>query len=241
MKPGVGVEVASNMKRATVVLFVLVVFLSGLLTGHLLHRDSPAVHAVEVDALNGDLNGDSAVDITDAIYLLNFLFKRGSPPVAPRLRGASTVILVRHAEREPGACDDARLRPEGEERARELARVLARTDIDALVSSDCIRTRLTLEPLQEVLSASGKDLPIVPFASENDVVTHLENLESGSVAVVAGHSFTVLDIMVGLGLPESVRKIPVSGNHHDDLFVIQRCAGASPRLVHLRFPPFQDQ
>ncbi len=31
---------------------------------------------------NGDVNGDGALDISDAVYVLHFLFKGGDPPVA---------------------------------------------------------------------------------------------------------------------------------------------------------------
>jgi hypothetical protein len=54
------------------------------------------------------------------------------------------------------------------------------------------------------------------------------------VALVAGHSFTIPDLMKGLGVPEVV---VVSGTEYDNLWVVRFAATpASPSsLVHLRY------
>jgi hypothetical protein len=77
----------SVMKRSVLALFLLTVFLLtvALLLGRY-GRELPA-HAVEGGAGagvagNGDVNGDGRIDISDASYLLNFLFLGGPRPVA---------------------------------------------------------------------------------------------------------------------------------------------------------------
>ena len=217
--------------------FAITLFAAGVLAGRALDglREPREVRA-QTACIEGDVNEDGVLDLTDPITLLNHLFIGGP---APRtcwrgdLAGASLVVLVRHAEREPGGCE-AILRPEGEERARALARVLEVARVDALIASDCIRTRLTLEPLA---SAKG-GLSIREVVAAGDVVGEIGALPAGGVAVVAHHSFTIHDIMIGLGLPDSVREIPVAGDQHDDFFVIVRRSDGPPELLHLKFPPF---
>src|SRR2546426_1002407 len=65
------------MKKFLVVSLVL----NGALAAVLLWNGQ-AVHAVGVPVGNGDVNGDGATDISDATYLLNFLFL-GGPAVKP--------------------------------------------------------------------------------------------------------------------------------------------------------------
>lgn len=65
----------------------------------------------------------------------------------------TTVILVRHAERDDAAepkktPPDPPLSAPGAKRAEELARVLAGTAIGAILTTDCIRTRSTAAPLE---------------------------------------------------------------------------------------------
>lgn len=227
--------------KARIAILIVSVLAAGFLAGRFATREMTPAHAVGTDPAPGDVNGDGGVNITDAVYLLDFLFQGGPPPVdpAPRLDGASTVFIVRHAEREPGGCD-ALLKPEGEERAHELARVLAKVRPDAVITSDCIRTRLTVDPLLDLLEAEGLSPPVEGFGTEEEVVAYIKGLPAGSTAVVAGHSFTIHDIMILLGLPESVREIPISGRSYDNLFIVERCATAPPKLLHLKFPPFID-
>ena len=61
------------------------------LSGALLGQPSPSV--------NGDVDGDGKLDISDAIYILNHLFGDGPPPVPSVATEKPTVIyLVRHTE-----------------------------------------------------------------------------------------------------------------------------------------------
>jgi hypothetical protein len=46
-------------------------------------REIPLSGAGEVEGLGGDVNGDAAVTLQDAFYLINFLFGGGSPPRGP--------------------------------------------------------------------------------------------------------------------------------------------------------------
>ena len=218
------------------------IFLAGALTARTFWPADRSVAAgANPGSSPGDVNCDGSFDLTDPVLLLNHLFLGGPGPEAcarPAPTGASTVIVVRHAEREPGGCE-ALLVDAGAERARLLACALAQTQVDALIASDCVRTELTLTPLRERKKTDeGLDLSISKIAAATDVVAEIERMPRGTVAVVAHHSFTIHDILTGLGLPDSVRDIPISGSRHDDLFVVERRNSEPPLLLHLKFPAF---
>lgn len=198
-------------------------------------------------SLAGDLNGDGGVSVADAVHLLNFLFRRGPAPKLncpescdgdclgrgdperyfPKNLGVSTVVVVRHAEKGAGA--DPGLIDAGKTRARRLATILSTAPVDHLIASTLRRTRETLEPL-----AACHDLPIEEIMEAPAVVKRLKNLPADSLAVVAHHSFTIHDILEGLGLPE-VRSIAVGGNVFDTFLVVLRAPGRDPQLVELSY------
>lgn len=108
------------------------------------------------------------------------------------------VFLVRHAEKADDGTRDPGLTAEGEERARELARLLSRAGVTHLFASEFRRTGDTLAPLAR---ASGLEVEALPARGVRDLARRLEDLPPGSVAVVAGHSNTVPALAALLGRP----------------------------------------
>ena len=77
------------MKRVLLVFLVLSV---GFLAGYLCHQWSGSTARADellrwTPNLNGDVNGDGSLNLTDAIFLLNFCFRAGEPPVPLPKRG----------------------------------------------------------------------------------------------------------------------------------------------------------
>jgi phosphohistidine phosphatase SixA len=191
--------------------------------------------AVGGPCVSGDVNGDGLLNITDPVHLLRFLFQAGPAPVACAPPAAeckvSTIIVVRHAERDgvPGA--DPCLNPDGQARAQRLAAALAPARIDFLIASQYCRTRQTIEP-----AAAPRGLTIEQIAEAADVVARLKALPEGSVAAVAHHSFTIHDILIGLGIPEEAATAIRVGTEYDNLIVVLRpSGGAAPKLLHLKY------
>jgi broad specificity phosphatase PhoE len=115
---------------------------------------------------------------------------------APPARG-STVILVRHAEKDPqGDAQDPGLSEAGNARAEALARLLAPAKPTHLYASEYQRTQRTLAPLAAKL---GLKLEPQPAAKSTELAERLRALPEGSVSVVAGHSNTIPALAEALG------------------------------------------
>ena len=73
------------MKR--IVVFALV--LNAALLGVIAHQLVAIAGGGAVATQNGDTNGDGSRDITDAVYLLSWLFQGGAEPVAFAQQGGN--------------------------------------------------------------------------------------------------------------------------------------------------------
>lgn len=122
--------------------------------------------------------------------------QQAAAPAVPRLR-TSTVIVVRHAEKDPqGDAQDPGLSAAGKARAQALARLLTPAKPGLLVASEFQRTQRTLEPLGQAL---GLKVEAVPAREGAELARRLRALPAGSVSVVAGHSNTVPALIDALG------------------------------------------
>jgi len=206
----------------------LLIFAAGLLAGRLL--DEILVHAEPAGTVDGDVNGDGSLDISDPVHLLRFLFLGGDPPVPcpPPGGPVSTVVIVRHAEKETTGTDPG-LTPEGQARAAHLAEVLGRATVNALIASELRRTQETLQPLSDL-----KAMPLEIIELEEDVVARLTAMPAGSLAVVAHHSYTIPNILKQLGI-EDLTGIDVTGDHYDEFLVVLRPSDGKPQLLHLTY------
>lgn len=152
-----------------------------------------------------------------------------------------TVLLVRHAEKDPaGDPKDPGLSERGRARAAALAALCAEARISHLFASEYERTRATLAPLAKALEL---ELVVVPASKPGELERALDALPEGSVALVAGHSNTIPDLVARLGAEarglvttNGVRMLP--DDAYDRLFVLTRPpkdARIAPSLVELRY------
>jgi len=109
-----------------------------------------------------------------------------------------TVILVRHAETTGSTRGggDPPLSEAGQARAAVLAETLAESKVTHLFESQALRCHQTLEPLA---AARGLETKTIPAGENERQVAALRELPPGSVAVVAGHSNTVPQLVAALG------------------------------------------
>ena len=151
----------------------------------------------------------------------------------PRL---TTVILVRHAEKAGGEAaaamtDDPPLSEAGLNRAKELARVLGGTKVDAIYTTQYARTRMTAEPL----AAALKLTPQVMEANKTyaaAIASKIRMDHRGQTVLVVGHSNSTQNVMKELGVANVP---PIAESQYDDLFIVTFADGAPPSLVALRY------
>jgi broad specificity phosphatase PhoE len=142
----------------------------------------------------------------------------------------TTVLVVRHAEKELDQGDDPPLTDKGSARANLLADMLAETKPAAIYATQYRRTKDTVQPLADRVS-----IPIRAIdAKETDALAKQIKAEhEGKTVVVAGHSNTVNKLIAALGGPEMP---DLDDADYDNLFVVAISGGKAAVSV-LRVSP----
>ena len=130
----------------------------------------------------------------------------------------TTYYVVRHAEKETASAmtNDVPLSAEGKQRAEALKDLLQNKNIQAIYSTNYIRTKSTAQPL-----AQEKNMTIQVYdPRDTGFVSRIRNMNAGNVLIV-GHSNTVDDIVNQL---EGKTVIPgdLPESEYGDLFVVKR-------------------
>lgn len=147
---------------------------------------------------------------------------------APCDRAATTILVVRHAEK-PGQADS--LSAAGFARAKTLAHVAGRANVRAVYHSDTRRTLLTAQPLARQLGIT----PVVYPAKDYDaLVARIFAEHEGETVLVVGHSNTVTKIVAALGGPALD---DLAENEFDKLFIVttQPCRRGPATLIELEY------
>ena len=151
-----------------------------------------------------------------------------------------TVFLVRHAEKADAPREDPPLLETGTARAQSLARILGKSGIKAIYTSQYLRTRATGEPLAKQLGIASvaislKMSPSNPRQVSSESIQEIVNkiLQTpGENALVIGHSNSVPDVIRALGgdvVPT------IDEKEFDDLFVATVYAKGKARVNHLKY------
>ena len=142
----------------------------------------------------------------------------------------TTVILVRHAEKELVG-DDPALTPVGTDRAMAFAHVVGEVNVSAVYTTPFARTRSTAIPLASVLGLNVTEVSVgQSFATEMaDIV---RNRHVGETVVIVSHSNTTPAIIGELG----VSPIPtIDDDEYDDLYVVTLTSTGQVSLLTLRY------
>lgn len=153
----------------------------------------------------------------------------GQIATAQQQQPATTVILVRHAEKATNQnAPDVPLSAQGEQRAECLARVLKDAGIKRIYVSDAKRTQQTAEPLAKAL---GIKPTVVPAKDTNTLVRDVF-YGAGGNALVVGHSDTLPLVITRL----QAGTVPALGsNEYDGMYVLTVLEGSSTPVVKLRY------
>lgn len=140
-------------------------------------------------------------------------------PVAKReaAMAPTTVILVRHAERATEPANDPVITPAGEQRAQALAAALKDAGVQAIVTTQFQRTRLTAKPLADALGLAAEVVEARGATHPQEVARTVLSRHAGKTVVVVGHSNTVPAIAAALGAPGPGE---IADTTYDNLFIV---------------------
>jgi phosphohistidine phosphatase SixA len=147
-----------------------------------------------------------------------------------RRKGATTVLLVRHAEPDYSQGGyDYPLSAEGLLRAEKLVHVASKAGITGIYTTDTNRTRQTVAPLAQALGLT----PIIyGYNSNSALAAQLKADHFGEAALVAGHAPTIPEIVIALGGDGASCQY---GNEFDRLFVVVAYQSGKAEIAKLQY------
>jgi phosphohistidine phosphatase SixA len=153
------------------------------------------------------------------------------PDALRKLDFPRTIVLVRHAEKAAEPKEDPNLTEAGAARAKRLSELLAKSGVTHLFATEYQRTQQTVSLLSV---ACGVQVQVVPARSPDALLSALDSLPRGSLAVVAGHSNTVPALVEKLTGGQS--KLKLEDTEYDRFFVVTQWGpGRESRLLELRY------
>jgi phosphohistidine phosphatase SixA len=157
-------------------------------------------------------------------------------PSAAAAQRETTVILVRHAEKVTTDPRDPNpgLTAAGEQRARDLARLLRRRHVAAVITTQFARTKLTGRP-----TADAAHVALDSMTAGRDVQVHAAEVAelirtryAGKTVLVVGHSNTVPKIIAALGGPALA---DICDAAYGNLFTVVIPPAGAPRFTHAHY------
>jgi broad specificity phosphatase PhoE len=132
----------------------------------------------------------------------------------------TTIVLVRHAEKQVGAIADAPLSPDGEVRATRLTQMLGGSEefgrIRKIYVTDTRRTQQTAAGLAQRLGIKPEVVDAKTDSKELALRAVREN--RGERALIVGHSNTIPEIVAALTNQNNVP--PMGDDEFDTLYVV---------------------
>ena len=146
---------------------------------------------------------------------LSWLLDRGQAVISSVNQPVTTVILIRHAEKniEPDNPNPA-LSPAGQERAQTLVHMLGQSGITAVYATQYIRTQSTATPLADHL---GLKVNQTEARNVAELVRQIKANNAGGVVFAAGHNNSVPEIIAALG-GGTFPTIPEA--EYDNMFIV---------------------
>jgi phosphohistidine phosphatase SixA len=142
---------------------------------------------------------------------------------------ATTIIVIRHAEKQLGAGADPPLTPAGQARAELLARMFGDAKdvghVDAIYVSPALRNRLTAAPLAARL---GIDATVAAADDPAGLARRAVREHGGGRVLIVGHSDTVPAIVAALD--RNAKIPPLGDDEYGTMYIV-----TVPRVGHANF------
>lgn len=148
---------------------------------------------------------------------------------------SATVYLVRHAEKAPDPGDgNPELSEAGHARAKALARTLSDVPIQAVITTELVRTQQTAAPTAKAHQLTAEVIPSADIAA---LAERLKSTPAGQRVLVVGHSHTIPELMQRLGHND----VKVDSGDYDDVWVLTvGGSGVRSDRLHVGPPGRQD-
>lgn len=143
---------------------------------------------------------------------------------------STTIILVRHAEKAGEPVTDPPLTPAGAARADALTQMLAHAGVNAIVSTQYQRTRLTAAAVAARLGLTTE--VIEARHSARVTADSILARHRGKTVLVVGHSNTVPALVAAFGAAQPAE---ICDAGYDNAFVVTVPAGGPASVVRLHF------
>jgi len=132
----------------------------------------------------------------------------------------TTILLIRHAEKQVGAITDAPLSPSGEQRASRLAQLLGDGETFGRVQRIYVtNTRRTQQTALALAQRLGLNSDVVDAQTDSrELARRVLRENRGGLALIVGHSNTVPEIVRALSGADNVP--PIGEEEFDTLYVV---------------------
>lgn len=158
----------------------------------------------------------------------------GVPNAWGQVPVATTVIVVRHAEKAAQPAADPALTTAGKERATALATALKDAGVSAVITTQYLRTRETAEATATEFGIK----PEIVSAGKGSVSAHAQAVaaavmrHAGGTVLVVGHSNTVPEVVAALGAKQPA---PICDDEYDGMYIVTIAWGGHATVVHARY------
>jgi len=155
-------------------------------------------------------------------------------PASAVAQEVTTIFIVRHAERDTMQYDPP-LTEAGRARAAALAHVLKDAGIQAVYTTQYIRTQQTAQPLADELRLK---LQIIDADADHltsyvrTVLRRVEKEHAGGRVLVVSHGNVIPLLLKELG---TIKDLTLGDEEYDNLFVVTKFSSGKAQLLRLRF------
>jgi broad specificity phosphatase PhoE len=149
----------------------------------------------------------------------------------PQDRGQVTALLVRHAERAETPAEDPGLTAAGQARASALVDVARRANVNAIITTQLLRTRNTAEPTAKALRITPEVVPSGDPRHAQKVAAAVRT-HAGQTVLVVGHSNTIPAIIEALGAKDATA---ICEMEYDKIFVVKVSADSSASVTRTTY------
>lgn len=137
----------------------------------------------------------------------------------------TTVFLVRHAEKLKSESKDPGLHPDGIIRAAKLCKMLLKTGINKIYSTDYIRTRETVKPLADSLNI---DIQLYK-PGDTKIIREIMSDSTGSKILIAGHSNTIPQLVNQITGEKKYKDL--KNDEYNKLFIVSLTENSSKCII----------